>query len=226
MLCIIYDYICRYCGKECKNANSLRNHERLCKENPNHQISNFVAYNKQCTEGLRNVWNKGLTKSTCESIRKQAENAINDYKTGKRRKTFLGCKHNKETRERISMKSKLNHDIGIGHTWKHRKNFPSKAEQWLYNLLSKHNISFEREVPFYGFFLDVKIGDDICIEMDGEQHYDPIKFPEVYDRDIRKDKLLLENNWKELRVRQNEVKQNEYKYEQIILDFIYKFYKS
>lgn len=26
--------ICRYCGKPCKNANSLRNHERQCKSNP------------------------------------------------------------------------------------------------------------------------------------------------------------------------------------------------
>lgn len=26
--------ICKYCSKECKNANSLRNHERLCKSNP------------------------------------------------------------------------------------------------------------------------------------------------------------------------------------------------
>jgi hypothetical protein len=28
---------CCHCGKECKNENSLRNHERLCKENPNRQ---------------------------------------------------------------------------------------------------------------------------------------------------------------------------------------------
>ena len=28
---------CSYCGKECKNKNSLSNHERLCKKNPNHQ---------------------------------------------------------------------------------------------------------------------------------------------------------------------------------------------
>ena len=34
-------YICKYCGKECKNANSLRNHERLCKLNPDHQITLF-----------------------------------------------------------------------------------------------------------------------------------------------------------------------------------------
>lgn len=31
--------ICKYCGKECKNDNSLRNHERLCKQNPRRQIT-------------------------------------------------------------------------------------------------------------------------------------------------------------------------------------------
>ena len=30
-------FICRFCGSERKNGNSLRNHERLCKENPNRQ---------------------------------------------------------------------------------------------------------------------------------------------------------------------------------------------
>ena len=33
------EYVCRYCGRICKNNNSLRNHERLCKKNPNRQIS-------------------------------------------------------------------------------------------------------------------------------------------------------------------------------------------
>lgn len=43
---------CKYCGRECKNTNSLRNHERLCKENPNRQIvkSNFIDYNKKRKE--------------------------------------------------------------------------------------------------------------------------------------------------------------------------------
>lgn len=38
---------CGYCEKKCKNDNSLRNHERLCKLNPNRQIlvSNFKKYN-------------------------------------------------------------------------------------------------------------------------------------------------------------------------------------
>jgi hypothetical protein len=36
----------------CKNENSLRNHERLCKSNPNRQniVSNFIAYNKKRKE--------------------------------------------------------------------------------------------------------------------------------------------------------------------------------
>lgn len=41
-------FICKYCGKVCKNANSLRNHERLCKENPDRQEikSNLIEYNR------------------------------------------------------------------------------------------------------------------------------------------------------------------------------------
>lgn len=31
--------LCKYCQKECKNVNSLRNHERLCRYNPNRIIS-------------------------------------------------------------------------------------------------------------------------------------------------------------------------------------------
>jgi len=40
---------CKFCEKPCKNDNSLRNHERLCKKNPNKQevISNFIEYNKK-----------------------------------------------------------------------------------------------------------------------------------------------------------------------------------
>lgn len=29
-------YKCKYCSKECKNLNSLRQHEIRCKQNPNH----------------------------------------------------------------------------------------------------------------------------------------------------------------------------------------------
>lgn len=49
------EFICRYCGKECINANSLRNHERLCKENPNRQLlhghDNFYSYRQKVKNG-------------------------------------------------------------------------------------------------------------------------------------------------------------------------------
>lgn len=34
-------YKCKYCNKECKNENSLRNHERLCKQNPDRQLTPY-----------------------------------------------------------------------------------------------------------------------------------------------------------------------------------------
>ena len=58
---------CIYCGKECKNENSLRNHQRLCKQNPNHQKSNLDTWNS-----TGRAWNKGLTKETSKSVAKYA----------------------------------------------------------------------------------------------------------------------------------------------------------
>jgi len=45
---------CIYCNKLCKNNNSLINHQRLCKLNPNKQtiVSNFIKYNKEIKSGL------------------------------------------------------------------------------------------------------------------------------------------------------------------------------
>ena len=42
------EYICRFCGKLCKNDNSLKQHEIRCKLNPNRiKIkSNFIKYNE------------------------------------------------------------------------------------------------------------------------------------------------------------------------------------
>lgn len=44
---------CIYCERLCKNLNSLRNHERLCKNNPNAQIikSNFINFNEKVKNG-------------------------------------------------------------------------------------------------------------------------------------------------------------------------------
>ena len=42
---MVEEFICKFCEKVCKNANSLRNHERLCKQNPNRQFTLFSTKN-------------------------------------------------------------------------------------------------------------------------------------------------------------------------------------
>lgn len=53
-------FICRYCGKVCKNKNSLAQHEIRCKENPNKikVKSNFIEYNKLVKSGERKASNQ------------------------------------------------------------------------------------------------------------------------------------------------------------------------
>lgn len=63
---------CQYCGKSCKNRNSLCNHERLCKQNPNKQIFDRRGYS-------HTAWNKGLTAETDERVRRNGESLHNYY---------------------------------------------------------------------------------------------------------------------------------------------------
>lgn len=61
---------CNFCGKECKNNNSLRNHERLCKLNENRQQSSLVQFRKDNPT----PWNAGLTKELDQRIATKAKN--------------------------------------------------------------------------------------------------------------------------------------------------------
>ena len=56
---------CKFCGKECKNLNSLKNHERLCPKNPDRV---YVSH----TLG-KPAWNKGLTKETDSRVLKNSK---------------------------------------------------------------------------------------------------------------------------------------------------------
>lgn len=54
------NYICKYCGKECKNNNSLRNHERLCKLNPDKQFTKFMDIKWQKNKKVSNQFIKAI----------------------------------------------------------------------------------------------------------------------------------------------------------------------
>lgn len=63
------DLFCKFCNKECKNKNSLRQHEIRCKNNPQ-------KINYKPIEGFNNfgriAWNKNLTKETDERVLRQS----------------------------------------------------------------------------------------------------------------------------------------------------------
>lgn len=92
---------CQYCGKECKNINSLKQHEVRCKLNPARKSYNNLAV---YIEDYR----KGKTKDTCKDIQKQAETLKKKYADGfispvkGRAGTFKDKKHTKEAKNKIS----------------------------------------------------------------------------------------------------------------------------
>lgn len=80
----IEDFICNFCGKVCKNANSLRNHERLCKLNPQRQLTTYEKYG--AIPGFNSAgctpWNKGQTAATNASIAKISKTLHSRYEAG------------------------------------------------------------------------------------------------------------------------------------------------
>lgn len=72
---------CSFCGRECKNRNSLAQHSRLCSFNPK-RVEHPRGY-------LGKVgWNKGLTKLTHSSINKASETLKKQFNEGRE---YTGC---------------------------------------------------------------------------------------------------------------------------------------
>lgn len=152
--------VCQFCGSAWKNKNSLCNHERQCKQNPNKQAngSGFILYNQQIKDGVRNVWNKGLTKDTDERVRKGAESNL-----GKSKPT------SDEAKIKISASvTKAYADGRLGkrlHRVKHDRNYYGTYRGFecdssyelafvIYNL--DHNISISRNHDYFEYMFENK----------------------------------------------------------------------
>lgn len=102
---------CQFCNKLCKNTNSLKNHQRLCKANPNRQLTNYEKNGP--IEGFNNKGRisnrKGLTKENDESIRKMIETTKLHYEQGLF--SYKGHPHSEATKERLRQVA-LNRNFG------------------------------------------------------------------------------------------------------------------
>lgn len=191
-------YICKFCGKICKNANSLRNHERLCPSNPDR---NYVSH----TIGIK-AWNKGLTKETDERLKKSGKTYSEHVKSGVIKPSQLGKPLSDAHKAAVSRGMKLAHKEKRAHNigesrWNNEHSWP---EKWFIEVLQNElnmveHVDYETEMPFDKYSLDFAWPEKkLCIEIDGEQHE---RFEEYKLRDVSKDALLKENGWQVIRIK-------------------------
>lgn len=190
------ELICQYCGKICIGKNSLINHERFCKNNPNRVESNFVKFNKN----RDHVWNKGLTKETDERVRKGAENLKEAYSSGKIISHNKGITLSNEEKLRISKSRKLylkEHPDKVPYLLNHSSKI-SYPEQYFINVFQNENIPLNYHKQFGLYELDFYNEEfKVYVEIDGEQHY----LSQSIERDKIRNEYFKQLGWKGIRVR-------------------------
>ena len=131
--------VCRYCGKECKNDNSHRCHERTCPKNSERK---YVSH----TVGVV-AWNKGLTKDTSTSVRSISETYKRKCRTGEIVPHMKGKKHTEITKAKLSEAAKRNKLGGCRYSHKFIYKgirLDSSYELILAQELDKHQVSWIR----------------------------------------------------------------------------------
>lgn len=139
-----------------------------------------------------------------ENKRKISESLKLAYKEHRRDNYnhWLGKKYSEESKRKISEAMKLAHKEHRAHNIGQSRwnNEPSYPEKFFMNVIKNEfeDQNYVREYPFKIYSLDFAWPEKKqCIEIDGEQHY---RFQEYIERDIRKNKVLTENNWEFLRI--------------------------
>lgn len=177
---------CKFCQKECKNKNSLSNHERLCKENPNRQESNFKF--------SKGPWNKGLDK-TDPRVAKNAL-AVSEAKKGKPNTTIWTDEMRKAKSE---WRKKLHEDHPETHPNRRlagNRSSMSYPEKVAFDFLTELGVEFEHQKRIEGFYPDFVIG-NLIIEIDGERWHDA-------EKDAIRDKKLNDAGFSVVRIKSTE----------------------
>lgn len=175
---------CKFCNKECKNNNSLTNHQRLCKNNPDRQESNWKY--------VVSPWNKGLTKETDARVLLHSE-LLSEMKKG--------IAPNFEwTTERRNAKSEWakqrfidNPELHPNRKLSGNRNKMSNPEREVYDWLTSNGYHFEYNKKILKFYPDFIIG-KIIIEVDGKYWH------QNKEKDANRDNLLEKEGYKVYRI--------------------------
>ena len=183
--------ICQFCGKECKNRNSLRNHERLCKLNPAAMSVTGFAKNPH---PLGTSWNKGLTSKTDARVAKNTESVKAFYKT--HAGTWTGRHHTTESRRKIALAVAGNTRGNRSKKGYYKGIYCGSSYELIYVIYNlDHNIPFSKCTRYYEYtydnkshlyFPDFELPDGTIVEIKGyHTELVDIKAAAVQDRPIK-----------------------------------------
>jgi very-short-patch-repair endonuclease len=213
---------CKFCYNLRKNSNSLRNHERLCKDNPDKQKTFFQTNpgkvaEKRKEKGYENQYTKAKKLGIPAPIISEETRKKISIKT-----TQNNLNRDNLIKEKISDSMKKAHAEGrawnIGKSrWNNEPSYPEKFfMQVIQNEFNDKN--YIREYPFGIYSIDFAWPDKkIAIEIDGEQH---LRFESYKERDLRKDELLKNNGWLVLRIRWKDMYNDTKRWIKIAKDFV------
>ena len=230
----------RFCSRSCKcafNAKKVKNHKCNFK-NKHSPYGTWKCSHCELVFDTRKLlnehkhevhphlkgqaWNKGLTKETSEAMRKRAETLNRRIASGEIKPSWLGKHLSDEHKKRISASMKKAHAEGRAHNIGESRwnNEPSWPEKWFMQVIENEftDKNYVRERPFHRFSLDFAWEHKKkCIEIDGKQHD---VLPGYKERDLRKDKALVDEGWQVLRLPWVEVFNEPKKYIQMARQFI------
>lgn len=174
--------LCVYCNKECKNSNSLRNHERCCPKNVNRVYKNGMT-GKKGTNHLA----KGAVMS------EETKKKISESSKGK----ILS----EETRKKLSV---ARSEYMKAHPEKYRRK-QSYMEKSFSDWLNDLNVDYETEKHFRdtninkNYFVDFIFEDrKLIIELDGNQHL------KRKEHDEMRDNFLTSMGYRVIRIKHEE----------------------
>lgn len=190
---------CAFCGKQCKNKNSLTQHELRCKQNPNRKnFNSFDEFNAKQADLKATV---GLNKHTCEWIAKSARTLKQQYQSGQRVSamkgkpgTFLGRKHKESSKTKIR-ESTLTYIENTCGSLSVRYNVKAcRYIEFLNNHFDLHLQHAENggEFRVCGYFLDgYDSKHNIAFEYDEPHHYSDVNNNVLCDRDLLRMKTII-----------------------------------
>lgn len=186
---------CQFCGKECKNKNSLVQHEIRCPDNESRINVAIKGFNT----GNLIPWNIGLTKETSASVEKQSS-SLKEYYADKQG-AFFGKNHTEESKIKISNSRKKYlsaHPEEVPYVLNHssKVSFP---EWYFMNILNEREIQFQYNYPVGRYRLDfANPSTKRYVEIDGEQHYLDKR---IVEHDLERNNVLKELGWCCIRIR-------------------------